>query len=155
MGPGVRCIRPKRRVATTWPSRGQPPSWGKCVTYGQFPMYPASKPTIGVLPIDPTIPHSPNSMNPTRPTTARNAADVGLSRSCTEVDPAILPRRAKLAESEESRSVRARPWFDSLQSRFGDFLPIHLTPKISQLKCHLSTHKNNIRNGLNTKPASK
>ena len=43
------------------------------------------------LPIGPTLPHSPQSVNPTRPTTARNAADVGLSRWCTEVDPAILP----------------------------------------------------------------
>ena len=87
--------------------------------YGQFPMYPASKPTIGGPLIDPTIPHSPNSMNPTRPTTARNDADVGRIRLCTEVDSPILPRRAKLAESEESRSVRARPWFDSLQSPSG------------------------------------
>ena len=111
------------------------------------------KPTIGVLPIDPTIPHSPNSMNPTRPTTARNDADVGRIRLCTEVDSPILPRRAKLAESEESRSVRARPWFDSLQSPSG-FSSYPFNPENFTTKWHPSPHKNNIRNGLSTKPVS-
>ena len=86
-----------RRVATTWPSRGQPPSWGKRVRVRSIPMVYGQKTNHRRFPVDPTIyPTCPRSVNPFRPTTARNAADVGLSRSCTEVDPAILPLWAKL-----------------------------------------------------------
>ena len=144
--------------AGEWPRHGQVVvsihRGASTYAYGQFPWYTARKPTIGDSPLTllshmPTIRESVPSDHHTKRCRCGSEPIVYGSRPCN------FAAVGKVAESEESRSLGLRPGFDSLQSRFGDFLPIHLTPKISQLKCHLSTHKNNIRNGLSTKPASK
>ena len=70
--------------------------------------------------------------------------------------PCNFAAEGNVAESEESRSVRAQTLVRFSSKSFRRFSSYHLnSPKISQLKCHPSTHKNNIRNGLSTKPASK
>ena len=94
--------------------------------YGQFPWYPASKPTIGdspltLLPHMPTIRESVPSDHRTKRCRRGSEPIVYGSRPCN------FAAEGKVAESEESRSLGLRPGFDSLQSRFGDFLPITLT----------------------------
>ena len=121
VGPGVPPFGPKRPVATTWPSRGQPPSWGKCVRVRSIPRYPASKPTIGESPLAlpshmPTIRESDPSDHRTKRCRRGSEPIVYGSRPCN------FAAEGKVAESEESRSQGLRPGFDSLQSRFGGFL---------------------------------
>ena len=129
------------------------PRGASTYAYGQFPWYPASKPTIGDSPLTllshmPTIRESVPSDHRTKRCRRGSEPIVYGSRLSTFAGVAIV------AESEESRSLGFRPGFDSLQSPSG-FSSYHLnSPKISQLKWHPSPHKNNIRNGLSPKPAS-
>ena len=96
--------------------------------YGQFPWYTARKPTIGDSPLTllshmPTIRESVPSDHRTKRCRRGSEPIVYGSRPCN------FAAEGKVAESEESRSLGLRPGFDSLQSRFGDFLPITLTPR--------------------------
>ena len=96
--------------------------------YGQFPWYTARKPTIGDSPLTllshmPTIRESVPSDHRTKRCRRGSEPIVYGSRPCN------FAAEGKVAESEESRSYGPRPGFDSLQSRFGDFLPITLTPR--------------------------
>ena len=122
--------------------------------YGQFPWYPASKPTIGdspltLLPHMPTIRESVPSDHRTKRCRRGSEPIVYGSRPCN------FAAEGKVAESEESRSVRAQTLVRFSSKSFGIFFLFTLTPrKISQLKWHPSPHKNNIRNGLSTKPVS-
>ena len=129
MGPGVPCIRPQLAsgydMAKSWSASivGQ-----ARIRTVKFPMYPASKPTIGVSPLAlpshmPTIRESVPSDHRTKRCRRGSEPIVYGSRPCN------FAAVGKVAESEESRSLGLRPWFDSLQSRFGDFLPITLTPR--------------------------
>ena len=122
--------------------------------YGQFPMYPASKPTIGVLPIGPTIPH-PTIRESDPPDHRTKRCRRGSEPIVYGSRPCNFAAEGKVAESEESRSVRAQTLVRFSSKSLRRFSSYHLnSPKISQLKCHPSTHKNNIRNGLSTKPTS-
>ena len=122
--------------------------------YGQFPWHTARKPTIGDSPLTllshmPTIRESVPSDHRTKRCRRGSEPIVYGSRPCN------FAAEGNVAESEESRSVRAQTLvrFSSKSlRRFSSYHPN--SPKISQLKCHPSTHKNNIRNGLSTKPAS-
>ena len=122
--------------------------------YGQFPWYPASKPTIGDSPLTllshmPTIRESVPSDHRTKRCRRGSEPIVYGSRPCT------FAAEGKVAESEESRSVRAQTLVRFSSKSLRRFSSYHLnSPKISQLKCHPSTHKNNIRNGLSSKPTS-
>jgi len=103
-------------------------SMASAYAYGQFPWYPASKPTIGDSPLTllshmPTIRESVPSDHRTKRCRRGSEPIVYGSRPCN------FAAEGKVAESEESRSLGLRPGFDSLQSRFGDFLPITLTPR--------------------------
>ena len=90
--------------------------------------HPARKPTIGDSPLTllshmPTIRESVPSDHRTKRCRRGSEPIVYGSRPCN------FAAEGKVAESEESRSLGLRPGFDSLQSRFGDFLPITLTPR--------------------------
>ena len=92
--------------------------------------HPARKPTIGDSPLTllshmPTIRESVPSDHRTKRCRRGSEPIVYGSRPCN------FAAEGKVAESEESRSLGLRPGFDSLQSRFGDFLPITLTPRKS------------------------
>ena len=128
-GPWRPNIRPKlasgHDMAKSWSSihRG-----ASTYAYGQFPWYTARKPTIGDSPLTllshmPTIRESVPSDHRTKHCRRGSEPIVYGSRPCN------FAAEGKVAESEESRSLGLRPGFDSLQSRFGDFLPITLTPQ--------------------------
>ena len=154
MGPGVPTSVPSWRVATTWPSRGQHPSWCKHVRVRSIPMVYGQKTNHRRFPVDPTIPHAPTresvpSDHRTKRCRRGSEPIVYGSRPCN------FAAEGKVAESEESRSVRAQTLVRFSSKSFGIFFLFTLTPrKISQLKWHPSPHKNNIRNGLSTKPVS-
>ena len=129
VGPGVPTFGPKRPVAATYGHvvvslhRG-----ASTYAYGQFPWYTARKPTIGDSPLTllshmPTIRESVPSDHRTKRCRRGSEPIVYGSRPCN------FAAEGKVAESEESRSLGLRPGFDSLQNRFGDFLPITLTPR--------------------------
>ena len=115
--------------------------------YGQFPWYTARKPTIGDSPLTllshmPTIRESVPSDHRTKRCRRGSEPIVYGSRPCN------FAAEGKVAESEESRSVRAQTLVRFSSKSLRRFSSYHLnSPEISQLKCHPSTYKNNIRNG--------
>ena len=111
---------------------------------------PSAIPRLTLLSHMPTIRESVPSDHRTKRCRRGSEPIVYGSRPCN------FAAEGNVAESEESRSVRAQPLVRFSSKSLRRFSSYHLnSPKISQLKCHLSTHKNNIRNGLSTKPASK
>ena len=130
------------------------PRGASTYAYGQFPWYTASKPTIGDSPLTllshmPTIRESVPSDHRTKRCRRGSEPIVYGSRPCN------FAAEGKVAESEGYRVLGLKTRVRFSLKAFRRFSSYHLnSPKISQLKCHPSTHKNNIRNGLSTKPAS-
>ena len=96
--------------------------------YGQFPWYTARKPTIGDSPLTllshmPTIRESVPSDHRTKRCRRGSEPIVYGSRPCN------FAAEGRIAESEGTRYLGLRTWVRFLQSRFGDFLPITLTPR--------------------------
>ena len=96
--------------------------------YGQFPWYPASKPTIGDSPLTllshmPTIRESVPSDHRTKRCRRGSEPIVYGSRPCN------FAAEGKVAESEESRSVRAQTLVRFSSKSFGIFFLSTLTPR--------------------------
>ncbi len=104
------------------------PRGASTYAYGQFPMYPASKPTIGVSPLA-LLSHMPTIRESDPPDHRTKRCRRGSEPIVYGSRPCNFAAEGKVAESEESRSVRAQTLVRFSSKSFGIFFLFTLTPR--------------------------
>ena len=139
VGPGVPTFGPKRPVAATYGHvvvslhRG-----ASAYAYGQFPWHTARKPTIGDSPLT-LLSHMPIIRESVPPDHRTKRCRRGSEPIVYGSRPCNFAAVGKVAESEESRSVRAQTLVRFPSKSFRRFSSYHLnspkkfTTKISPL----------------------